>query len=419
MSQLEKKFTTQTPRSAEFNERAKRVMPGGEARSAAFHPPYSVVIDHAEGARLWDLDGNEYLDLNYNYSSLLHGHAFAPVVEAAHAAVSRGSSYAAKTESQVELAELIASRVRSIEQVRYTSSGSEAVQLAIMIARAYNGRSGILVANFSYHGHFLDPFRFRGEDAPSFVGTHYGTFGDAESFERVLAEHGDEIAVVLLEPWLGAGGLVGAPHAFFARVQAAAAAAGALFVLDEAGTFRLSVGGGQQLIDVDPDLTILGKYVGGGFAFGGVGGRTEIMELVNPAGGALHVSGTFSGNPVTMAAGVAAVSHYGDREVEAVGRAMARIDEALARSASSHQLPYSSRRIGSIINIWLTDEPPVVNHVRSDRTLARQFHLACMANGVFATPRTMLNVSTVMTDDDIVEVIQRLDCALADVAGEA
>ncbi len=419
MSTTEKKYRTRTPRSAALNERATTVLPGGEARSAAYHPPYSVVVDHGQGSRLWDIDGNEYLDLNYNYSSLLHGHAFPPIVEATQAAIARGSSFAGRTESQVELAELIAGRVRSIDQVRYVNSGTEAVQLAIMIARAYNGRSKILVAEHSFHGHFLDPYRFRREAATTLVGTHYATFGDAESFEKVLDEYGDEIALVLLEPWMGAGGLVGAPREFFTRVQAAAANAGALFVLDEAGTFRLSLGGGQALLDIDPDLTILGKYVGGGFAFGGVGGRAELMELTNPAGGVLHVSGTFSGNPVTVAAGIAAVRHVTAEQLDVMGRQMEQIDLALARSAAAHQLPYSSRRVGSIINIWLSEEPPVVNQLRTDRRLARLFHLACMVQGVFATPRTMLYVSTVMSDADVAEVIERLDAALADVAAEA
>jgi glutamate-1-semialdehyde 2,1-aminomutase len=419
VSTIEEKYRRLTPKSGELTERAKRVIPGGETRSAVYFPPYSLVVDRSSGARVWDVDDNEYLDLNNNYTCLVHGHAYPPVVEAAQRATSRGTTWVAKTLSQIELAELIVDRVASVDEVRFANSGSEGVHSALEIARGYNGRSKILISTFSFHGHLLVPGHLASEQAPpDFVGTYIGTWGDAASFEKILAEHGDEIAIVLLEPWLGAGGMVGAPVEFFNRVQAAAQAAGVLFAFDEATVFRLSTGGAQALLGIAPDLTVLGKLIGGGFPCGGVGGRREIMELANPVTGTVHISGTFSGNPVAMAAGTVAVRELTADRIATTATHAERIEAALRKSAANLGVPFSCRRVGSMLNVWLSDALPAANHVREDVYLAGKFHLACLANGIFSAWRGLMNVSTVTTDNDVTEMINRLDAALTDVAAE-
>jgi glutamate-1-semialdehyde 2,1-aminomutase len=417
---VEMKFRKRTPKSAELTERAAKVLPGGETRSAVYHPPYSVVVDRGTGPRVWDIDGNDYLDLSNNYTCLVHGHAYAPVIEAAMNAAHRGSTYAAKTLSQIELAEAIVERINSVDEVRYANSGAEAVQVALLIARGYNGRSKILISNYGYHGHFIDVHRYlsQGSPATDFVGTYIGEWDNPESFEKILAEHGDEITAVLLEPWLGAGGMVGASKEFFNRVQVAAKAVGALFIFDEATVQRLSVGGAQSLLGIEPDLTVLGKLIGGGFPCGGVGGRREFMELLNPKSGNVHVSGTFSGNPVTTAAGNVAVRELTQPKIDKMATQLELIDLAMAKSAAGHGIPYSSRRIGSLMNVWFSETLPASNHVRQDEAAATLFHLACMANGLFAVPRTLVNISTATTDADVVEIISRLDATFADMAAE-
>jgi glutamate-1-semialdehyde 2,1-aminomutase len=211
LGSIEKKFRERTPKSAELTRRAAKVMPGGETRSAAYHSPYSVVVDHGEGCRVYDVDGNDYLDLSNNYTCLVHGHAYPPVVEAVGEAIKKGTTWAAKAIPQIELAELLVERVASVDEVRYANSGGEAVQNALLISRGYNGRSKILISNYSFHGHFLDIYGYAGRERndakpPTFVDTYVAEWDNAESFEAVLAEHGDEITAVLLEPWLGAGG---------------------------------------------------------------------------------------------------------------------------------------------------------------------------------------------------------------------
>ena len=419
MGNVETKFRKRTPKSAELTQRAERVLPGGETRSAVYHPPYSVVVERGEGPRVWDVDGNDYLDLSNNYTCLVHGHAYPPVVEAAVEAARRGSTYAAKTLSQIELAEAIVERIASVDEVRYANSGAEAVQVALLIARGYNGRSKILISNYGYHGHFIDVHRYLSEGSPAsdFVGTYIGEWDDAESFEEILAEHGDEITAVLLEPWLGAGGMVGASPEFFARVHAAAKPA-ALFVLDEATVQRLAVGGAQSLLGIEPDLTVLGKLIGGGFPCGGVGGRREFMEIINPKSGNVHVSGTFSGNPVTTAAGNVAVRELTQPKIDKMAAQLEVIDAAMAKAAARHGIPYSSRRIGSLMNVWFSAALPASNHVRQDEAAATLFHLACMANGLFAVPRTLVNISTATTDSDVAEIISRLEATFDDLSAE-
>ncbi len=420
MGAIEEKFRKRTPKSAEVTERAAKVLPGGETRSAVYHPPYSVAVDRGAGSRVWDIDGNDYLDLSNNYTCLVHGHAYPPIVEAATRAARNGTTYAAKTLSQVELAEAIVERVASVDEVRFANSGAEAVQVALLLARGYNGRSKILISNFGYHGHFLDVHRYLSESSPAsdFVSTYVADWADAASFEAVLAEHGDEITAVLLEPWLGSGGMVGAPKEFFQRVQAAATAAGALLILDEATVYRLNTGGAQALLDFKPDITVLGKMIGGGFPCGGIGGRRDLMEILNPTTGNVHISGTFSGNPVTTSAGNVAVRELTAAKIDKMAVQVETIDEQMRQSAAKHGVPYSSRRIGSLMNVWFSEELPASNHVRTDNELATLFHLACMANGIFAVPRTLVNISTATTDEDVKEIIQRLDATFDDMAAE-
>lgn len=408
------RFRQRTPRSAAMAERAARVMPGGETRAATYHVPYSVTIERGAGPRLYDIDGNDYFDLINNYTVLVHGHAFPPVVEAITRAAQNGTTWAAKAESQVELAELIVDRVASVEEVRFCSSGTEGVLAAIAVARQVTGRTRVLAARYSYHGYILEAHT---PDAqPDWLDSCLGDYGDAESFERILAEQGDRIAAVILEPVLGAGGIVSAPRDFFERVHAAARAAGALFIIDEATVFRTAPGGAQQIIGIDPDLTVLGKIIGGGTPAGAIGGKRDYMEVLNPARGELLISGTFSGNPLTMAAGIAFLTHLTPDRIDLLTARMERLEHFLHASARRHGLPFSTRRFHSLMNLYFSEEVPPVNQLRQDDRLATAFQLACMNNGMFMVMRLVLNCSTVMTEADMAEVESRFDAAMAEVA---
>jgi glutamate-1-semialdehyde 2,1-aminomutase len=434
VTNLERRYLERTARSREAQARAEKVMPGGETRSL-FFDPYPLTIDRGQGARCWDVDNNEYMDLGNNFTVLIHGHRFPPIMEAVAKQLEKGNTWAAKAMPQIELSELLVERFAGLDKIRYANSGTEGVLAALAVARGYTGRRKILFSRYSFHGYLLEPSKHThgrlgaenqagGAESDSYdtsgswLDCYLGDFGDAESFERILEKHGHEICCVMLEPVLGLGGCVTAPKEFFERVKAAAHKAGALFVFDEATVHRVSPGGAQRKIGVTPDLAILGKLVGGGFPCGTIAGSDEVMSVLNPRGGKVMFSGTFSGNPVSMAAGVQAITHLTDEAVARMERQMDRIEAGLKASARKNGLPFSTRRAGNLMNLFFQDEPPPVCQLREDQHFVDKFQLACCVNGLFIVTRIMINTSSVLTEADVDEIIQRGDRAMADLAND-
>lgn len=415
---LEAAYRERTPRSAALAERAARSLPGGDTRAVTFHPPYPLAFASGAGPRLTDVDGNVYLDLLGNYTSLVHGSAYPPIVAAVRAQLERGTAWAARHEPQVELAELLCERVASIERVRFTNSGTEAAMQALQLARAATGRPGILMARGGYHGsheateqgtHHDEPRRQPIAAGP----THLADFGDAEGFRQALAAHGGEVAAVFLEPVLGSGGIREAPHGFLVEVAAAARAAGALLVCDEVIAFRLDTGGTQALHGVTPDLTLLGKLIGGGFPVGAVGGREDLLALTDPVSGVLPLSGTFNGNPVTATAGAVSVRELTADRIATMAAQARRLEADLRQAAADAGLPLEVTRAGSLLNLWFGPPAPG-RHDRPDAAAVAAFHLAATVHGVHLAPRGMLVLSTVLTDADLAEATERLAAALHD-----
>jgi glutamate-1-semialdehyde 2,1-aminomutase len=414
---IEDRYVARTPGSAAVGHRAEAVMPAGDTRAAGYHRPYPLTVTHGLGTSIWDVDGNEYTDFSYNFTSLAHGHAYPPIVEAATEALRGGTAWPARNPAQVELAELLTGRVASLEQVRFCNSGSEANMLALAVAREVTGRTKMLMARHGYHGSHeaFEAGFFARHEWPH---TLLAEWGDAKSFEAVLAEHGSDIAGVFLEGVMGSSGVISAPPEFFKRVQAAAHAAGALFVLDEVITLRLATGGHQAVLGISPDLTTMGKIIGGGFPVGAVGGKREYMAMLDPRENRIFHSGTFNGNPVTMAAGLASVRALTSDAIGTMGDQMTRLVDALETSAARHGLPFSARCEGSIANVYFAPEPPSANLNRADLDIASCFHLAGLTHGLFFSSRGMLVNTTVMTDTILDDAIARFDAALADVAAE-
>ena len=416
MSAIEASFRSRTPASAEHAARASAVMPGGDTRAAGHHPPYQLTMTSGAGAHLTDLDGNRYLDLIGNFTSLIHGNAYAPIIEAATAAAASGTNWPARNESAVELAEELCRRVPSIDEVRFTNSGSEATMLAVEIARVFTGRDKFLMARWGYHG--SAPWFERGTFGHEGGETLLAEFGDPEDFERVLDRHGDEIACVILEPVMGSAGVVVPPDGFLERVAEAAHAAGALVVFDEVITLRLAPGGAQSTSGVTPDLTAMAKIIGGGFPVGAVGGRADLMELCNPFAPKVFHSGTFNGNPVTTSAGLVSVRHLTSDAITELDRLAERLDTGLSGAAAARGLPFSVRRRGSLLQLYLIETPPAHNPERTDGERATLFHLACLNHGVFAAGRGLVALSTVLDDTAIDDAIERMTAAFDDVAAE-
>lgn len=413
-------------KSEEAFRRAKEVMPGGDTRHAQFYPPFPVALERGEGSFLWDFDGNRYIDLIYNYTSLVHGNAFPPVVKAATQAISNGSAWPAPGRAQIELAELLIERLPSVEMVRFTNSGTESGMLAAQLARIATGRPLILKSRVSYHGFFDDLLVGRYSDSPNDPfkdrPTVTAEFGDEADFARVLSEQGDQVAAVFLEPVAGGGGVAAAPVGFLSSIIDKAHSVGALVVLDEVITLRLSTGGAQQLWGLAPDITMMGKIIGGGFPMGAIGGRADLIEMYSPLGGGPRAphSGTFNGNPVSTAAGLATLQHLQGADIDRIDGLMTRLSEGLVTIAREAGVPFSIRSQGSIANVYFTETLSEPSYApRPDARQMADFHRAALAAGVYLSPRGMICTATSLTEDLVEEVLERLGRAFAEISSDS
>jgi len=415
MNAIEDRFRKQTVKSAQLAERAEHVMPGGDTRTTTYHRPYPLAIDRGEGPFLFDVDGNRYIDLLGNYTSLVHGHAYPPIAEAVARAARNGTAWPARSCAQIELAELLCERIPSVESVRFCNSGTEAGMLAARVARHLTGRKVVVMARYGYHGSYDDlELGLLGHDGER---TLLGEFGRADTFEQLLAQRGSEIAAVFLEPVLGSSGVVAPPEGFLQRVADAAQRSGALFVLDEVITLRLSEGGAQKIFKLKPDLTMMGKIIGGGMPVGALGGRADIMAAFDPRErhSLLH-SGTFNGNVLTCSAGQVSVRELTQERIDRMETQARRLAEEFKRLARQSEVPFSVRQFGSLMNIFFTNVAPPATIVREDLRTMAQFHLAALNHGLFIAPRGLIALSTVISDNLVEEICERVSRAMTDVA---
>jgi len=367
--------TLTTSTSAALFARAQRVIPGGvnspvrAFKAVGGTPPF---IARARGAKLWDVDGNEYLDYLGSWGPMILGHAYPSVVEAVREAARQGLSYGAPTAREVELAELVTALVPGIEKLRLVSSGTEATMAAVRLARAATGRSIVIKFEGGYHGH-ADAFLVKaGSGAatfgePSSPGVTPGTaadtlnarYNDLESVAALFAAHPGQIAAVIVEPVAANLGVVAPESAFLPGLRAITAREGALLVFDEVITgFRLGLAGAQGIYGVRPDLTTFGKILGGGLPLGAYGGRAELMDQMAPEG-PVYQAGTLSGNPLATAAGLATLNALtADPQLytrlEEFG---AELEAGLRAAAARAGVPAVVNRVGSLLCLYFTADP--------------------------------------------------------------
>jgi glutamate-1-semialdehyde 2,1-aminomutase len=414
---IEQLYRSRTPRSAEAMGRARRYMVRGLTRGWGYHRPYPIVAKRGEGPYLIDLDDNRYVDLANNGLSLIHGHAFAPVVEALRAAAGRGSGWLVPSEEQIEFARILCERIDAFERVRFTNSGTESGMLAMKVARAFTGRHAVLKSIDGFHGSF-DDLEVGLYDRPEEPGRVYlAPFGDADAFERKLAEHGDQIAAVVLEPLLFSGLVTTAPPGFLRRVQDAAQRAGALFVLDDCLMLRLAHGGSAELYGLSPDLTFLGKFIGGGLPMGVTGGRAEVMDVLDPhREQPLYHGGSFNGNLLSCVTGRVSLEHLGREQIAAMAARAAELRAALGAGAAELGLPLTIVGEGSVMGIYPTDRLTRHDGIFMAGETTQLLHLAALTHGVFMGPGGEIALSSVVAGDALEQATAGLLAALGDVA---
>ena len=360
-------------KSEALYRRASEVMVGGvsspvRAFKAVGGDP--LFVARGRGSKVWDADGNRYIDYVCSWGALILGHSHPAILAAVREAANRGTSFGASTEGEVKLAEKVTSLVPSVEKVRFVNSGTEATMSALRLARAYAKRPAFLKLEGCYHGH-ADPFLTKAGsgmatlDIPASGGVTPGTvedsltvpYNDGEAAEETFRSNADRIAAVIVEPVAGNMGVVPPQPGFLEKLRKLCTDNGSLLIFDEVITgFRVSRGGAQELYGVKPDLTCLGKIVGGGFPVAAYGGKREIMELVSPEG-PVYQAGTLSGNPVAMAAGLAALASLNRHAYDRLEKLSCTIHSGLIEAAEEASVEATVNRVGSMLSVFFGGGP--------------------------------------------------------------
>jgi glutamate-1-semialdehyde 2,1-aminomutase len=397
--------------------RAAESLPGGNTRTTSFHPPYPVVIEHADGPWLWDLDQRRYLDLFCNGLSLIHGNNFPGSRAAIEATMQRGMAWSGASREQVAYAELLCKRIEALESLRFTNSGSEAGMLAVKAARHITDRPLILKAVGAYHGSYPDleaGLYGHGDLAGRAL---VAPFNDLGQFERVMAEHGSAVAAIVVEPVLVTGRVVPPSPGFLTGLQALAKRHGTLTILDDCLMLRLAVGGSAEKFLLEPDLVVLGKFLGGGTPMGAFGGSRELMKIFDPTvRGCLFHGGSFNGNPVGCAAGLATLEHLTAERIAIMDASAQRIRDGLTASAARVGLEVIITGIGSVAGIAFRADPMRHEDDPSALGLASLFHLACLSEGILIGPGGIMSLSTAHDEEAVAHALTGLSAALESVS---
>ncbi len=421
--------------SVDLYARALEVLPGGVSRNTVLRSPHPLYVDHGSGCRVTDIEGVERIDFANNMASLIHGHAHPAIVAAVTEQLRKGTAFTLATETEVRFAEHLIGRNESFEMLRFVNSGTEAVMGSLKAARAFTGRAKIAKVEGAYHGLYdyaevsqtASPANWGSADAPTGVPVAYGTppavledvviipFNDPDRAIAILNENRGQLACVLLDLMPHRVGLCPATPEFVTALREWTENDGSLLVLDEVITFRSAYGGAQELYDLRPDLTALGKLIGGGFPVGAIVGRREVMDVLNPLADRVLFphSGTFSANPVTMTAGLAAMELF-DRAAIARVNALAKqaidgIEEAIARTGVRACVTGG----GSMFRVHLKKRPPQ-DYREAFLTAEEAKRLGVLVDHLLDEGLLMINtcsatISTAMTETEIESLVAAME----------
>ncbi|MCH2611442.1 MAG: glutamate-1-semialdehyde 2,1-aminomutase [Pirellulales bacterium] len=415
-------------------ETAQSLMPGGvnsPARAFGSVGGIPLIMERGEGAYLYDVDGNKLIDYIGSWGPMILGHKHPGVLEALRVAMENGTSFGAPTAAENELAQLIIDLVPSVEKVRLVNSGTEATMSAIRLARGFTGRDVVVKFSGNYHGHVDSLLVAAGSSAatlgvPNSPGVTAGTskdtlilnYNDVDGLIAAFNEHGSRIAAVIMEPVVGNMGCVPADADFMQAVRDVTSQHGSLMILDEVMTgFRVSIGGAQQIYNVSPDITTMGKIVGGGLPIGAYAGRADVMDHVLPAGQVFQ-AGTLSGNPIATAAGIATLKALRDESpYEKIDQLASRLGDGLSAAAESAGVEHCVQRVGSMLTLFF-HSGPVKSWDQAAECNTKQFSSyfwGMIENGVYmpCSQYEALFVSAAHTQQDIDHTIQAAEQVIA------
>jgi len=412
LAEAHEQYRARNPKSLAQFEEACRALPGGNTRHSIFAEPFPLTMVKGEGAHLWDADGHEYVDFLSEFTAGLYGHSHPLIRRAIDNALDSGWNMGAQGPAEARFAAAICARFPSIDLVRFTNSGTEANLMAVSLACAVTGRAKVLVCKGGYHG---GVFYFRGKGSK--VNAPYeflvAEYNDIAGTRALVAPHRDNLAAILVEPMLGGSGCIPATRDFLAELRALASETGAILIFDEVMTSRLAPGGLQEAHSILPDMTTLGKYVGGGMSFGAFGGKAALMEWFDPRkkGGFQH-AGTFNNNVLTMNAG-----HVGLTEVYTPERARALnafgedLRERLNAVARRRGLAMQFTGLGSMIGVHMTDRPICceADAAQGHAGLLDLFYFDLLARGVWIAKRGMMALSIALDEADATKLVAAVE----------
>ncbi len=419
-------YSERFPLSRSRHEKLINYIPGGATRSLSYFKPWPLHISHGKGAYVYTHEGHSLLDVTNAYGALAHGHGDPDIVRAVQEGIEKGSQYSTPTEGQYGLAKLLCERVPGFDRLRFVNSGTEATLFALRTARAYTGRDKILKMTGGFHGTH-DCVAASTKKNVITAGIPAGMtadmlevpFNDPDALEKAVQENAKDLAAVIMEPFLGAGGVILPEPGFLERARAVTQANKVLLIFDEIFSFRVDPGGCQSLYNVIPDLTTVGKVVGGGLPIGVFGGKKFIMDMfcheTTPT--PLYHSGTFNGYETVMQAGFAAMAKFDGPAVARLNDLGSRFQEGLLNCFVENGLNIQSNQIGSIVNIHFHNQPitraeQVGQAVEELHTL---FHLSLLNKGVFSIPRGLFLLSTAMIEQEIDSLVDKIDQSLKEL----
>jgi glutamate-1-semialdehyde 2,1-aminomutase len=403
LSEARERYGARNPKSRERYRQACEVFPGGNTRTILFYAPFPLTMVRGEGARLWDADGHEYFDFLAEYTAAAFGHSHPKIRAAIEEALDGGIDLGGHNVYEARLAAALCARFPSLDLVRFTNSGTEANLMALSAVCAITGRKKILVFDGAYHG---GVFHFANGGSP--INAPFGfvvaPYNDVDRTIALLEQHAHELAAVLIEPMMGAGGCLPADGAFLQALRDATRRLGIFLIFDEVMTSRLAPGGLQELYGILPDMTTLGKYIGGGMSAGAFGGRKDIMEHFDPRkAGSFPHAGTFNNNVLSMSAGIAALtSVYTPEAVRQMNSLGDRIRDRLNQLVEGKGVRMAFTGLGSMLNVHMRSAPvrTPADAAQGNAILRELFFFDMIEQGVWMAPRGMINLSLPITEAD-------------------